>query len=130
MKSATNHTVEPLGSIQKKENKKITLGKPIKQMIMDEEVKIIFELAFLPIVAQNQRLNGEDFMRTAVPIMNELSKQLKDESENSKNTKLRKAAFTMVHTFNNMLNPKMPNNQCESIINMLSNGNPILSMFL
>ncbi len=97
---------------------------------MDEEVKIIFELAFLPIVAQNQRLNGEDFMRTAVPIMNELSKQLKDESENSKNTKLRKAAFTMVHTFNNMLNPKMPNNQCESIINMLSNGNPILSMFL
>lgn len=97
---------------------------------MEEEVKMIFELAYLPIVAKNQRLNGEDFMRTAVPIMNELSKQLKDESENSKNSKLRNAAYTMVHTFNNMLNPKMPNDQCEDMINMLSGGNPILSMFL
>lgn len=97
---------------------------------MDEEVKMLFELAYMPVVHKNQRLNGEDFMRTAAPLMNELSKQLKNESETTRNAYLKKAAHTMVHTFNNMLDPKMPNSQCDDLTKMLSGGSPLLSMFL
>ena len=85
---------------------------------MDEEVKMIFELAYLPVMHANQRLNGGDFLSVAIPIMDALRKEISNEAI------LRKAAKTMVLAFNEMLNPKMSEQRINEGIQLVYNPDP------
>jgi hypothetical protein len=80
---------------------------------MEEEVKMIFELAYYPVMYANNRLNGGDFVSVAIPIMDALRQQLNDE------TKLKKAARILVLEFNNLLNPQMDVHQIDEMINTI-----------
>lgn len=87
---------------------------------VDEEIKMLFELAYYPVMQKNQRLNGKDFIETAVLIMDECRRQ------NLSKEQLESAAYTMVQTFNEMLNPKMTEKDIEGMTNLLVNNNPII----
>ena len=89
---------------------------------MDEEIKIAFELAYLPVAHARNRLNGQDFIGVAVPIMDYVRSQTTDSA------KIRKAAKTMVLVFNDMLNPKLPNEECENMVDLLCNNGELIRM--
>lgn len=80
---------------------------------MEEEVKMLFELAYYPVMYANQRLNGGDFLSVAIPLMDTLREQIDDE------TMLKKAARIMVLEFNSMLNPQMDVHQINDLINTI-----------
>lgn len=80
---------------------------------MDEEVKLLFQMAYLPVAHANQRLNGGDFLSVAIPLMDELRKQ------NPNEVLLKRAARTIVLEFDNMLNPQMSVNQIDEFIQMV-----------
>ena len=61
---------------------------------MEEEVKMLFQLAYHPVMYANQRLNGGDFLSVSIPLMDALREQTDDED------KLKKAAHIMVAEFN------------------------------
>lgn len=86
---------------------------------MDPEVKMAFELAYLPIVHKRQRLNGGDFLGVAIKLMDEFRKQVSDEKI------LKTAAETMVLTFNSMLDPQMPIDQITSFIDSVYKPGPL-----
>ncbi len=86
---------------------------------MEEEIKMLFQLAYLSVATANQRLNGGDFLSVAVPLMDELRKQ------NNNETFLRKAARIMVEEFNNLLNPKLPAHELENMIETIYNPGPM-----
>lgn len=48
---------------------------------MEEEVKILFQLAYHPVMYANQRLNGGDFLSVAIPLMDALREQIDDEAK-------------------------------------------------
>ncbi|WP_304317520.1 hypothetical protein [Phocaeicola plebeius] len=80
---------------------------------MEEEVKMLFQLAYYPVMYANQRLNGGDFLSVAIPLMDALREQIDDEA------KLKKAARIMVLEFNSMLNPQMDVHQINDLINTI-----------
>ena len=80
---------------------------------MEEEVKMLFQMAYFPVMNANQRLNGGDFISVAIPLMDALRHQINDEA------KLKKAARIMVLEFNDMLNPKMDVHQIDDVINTI-----------
>lgn len=80
---------------------------------MEEEVKILFQLAYHPVMYANQRLNGGDFLSVAIPLMDAIREQIHDEDQ------LKKAARIIVLEFNGMLNPQMDVHQIEDVINMI-----------
>lgn len=80
---------------------------------MEEEVKMLFQLAYDPVMYANQRLNGGDFLSVAIPLMDALREQIDDEA------KLKKAARIMVLEFNSMLNPQMDVHQINDLINTI-----------
>lgn len=80
---------------------------------MEEEVKMLFQLAYYPVMYANQRLNGGDFLSVAIPLMDTLREQIDDEA------KLKKAARIMVLEFNSMLNPQMDVHQINDLINTI-----------
>lgn len=80
---------------------------------MEEEVKMLFQLAYHPVMYANQRLNGGDFLSVAIPLMDALREQTDDED------KLKKAAHIMVLEFNSLLNPKMDVHQIDDLINTI-----------
>lgn len=80
---------------------------------MEEEVKMVFQLMYLPVAQANQRLNGGDFISVAIPLMDELRRQ------NPNEVLLKKAARIMVMEFNNLLNPKMPVHQIDELVNLI-----------
>lgn len=82
---------------------------------MEEEVKMLFQLAYYPVMQANQRLNGGDFLSVAIPLIDALKNQMNDEA------KLKKAARIMVLEFNSMLNPKMDVHQIDDFINTIYN---------
>lgn len=43
---------------------------------MEEEVKMLFQLAYYPVMYANQRLNGGDFLNVAIPLMMLLENKL------------------------------------------------------
>lgn len=86
---------------------------------MEEEVKMLFDLAYKPVMYANQRLNGGDFISVAIPIVDALRKQISDDS------KLKKAAEIMVSEFNEMLNPKMSVQQIDDVIQLIYNPGPV-----
>lgn len=83
---------------------------------MNSEVKLLFEMAYLPVVQKRQRLMGQDFLAVAYHLMGELKKQ------NSDPDFIEDAAKTMVESFNGMLNPKMSRDDMDSMINSLAHG--------
>lgn len=82
---------------------------------MDKEIKMLFELAYYPVMYANQRLNGGDFLSVAIPLMDALRQQINDEN------KLKRAARQLVLEFNNLLTPKMSVSQIDDTINMIYN---------
>lgn len=48
---------------------------------MEEEVKMLFQLAYHPVMYTNQRLNGGDFLSVAIPLMDVLREQIDDEAK-------------------------------------------------
>lgn len=87
---------------------------------MENEIKMLFELAYLPVVHQNQRLNGGDFLKVAFDIMDALRKQ------QISDLKINDSARTLVHCFNNLLNPKMSLKECDDMTHILINNNPLI----
>ena len=86
---------------------------------INSEIKTLFELTYFPIAQQRQRLNGKDFIETAVLIMDKCRTQTQSVE------KLRSAAYTMVYTFNEMLDPKLSQMDIESLTDLLVDNNPI-----
>lgn len=87
-----------------------------------DEIKVAFELAYLPVAQIRQRLNGEDFIGVAVPLLDYVRDQKSDSAT------IRKAARTMVSAFNDMLNPKLPDNECENMVELLCANGPMIRM--
>ena len=83
---------------------------------MNNEVELLFEMAYLPVAQKRQRLMGQDFLAVAYHLMEELKKQ------NSNPVFLEDAAKTMVESFNNMLNPKMSRDDMDGMIDYLAHG--------
>lgn len=48
---------------------------------MEEEVKMLFQLAYHPVMYANQRLNGGDFLSVSIPLMDALREQTDDEDK-------------------------------------------------
>lgn len=86
---------------------------------MENEVKMLFELAYMPVAYANKRFNGGDFISVAIPLMDGLRKQISDDAQ------LRKAAQVLVLEFNNLLNPKMDLHQIEDLIQSIYNPGPM-----
>lgn len=86
---------------------------------MEEEVKMLFNMAYIPVMYANNRLNGGDFISVAIPLMDGLRKEITDE------ILLKKAAKILVLEFNNLLNPKMSVQQMEDTIQMIYNPGPV-----
>lgn len=86
---------------------------------MEQEIKMLFEMAYYPVMYANKRLNGGDFISVAIPVMDALRQQNNDEAT------LRKAAKIMVLEFNNLLNPKMDVHQIDDTIEMIYNPGPM-----
>ena len=93
-------------------------------MIIDNEIKMLFEICYLPISQQKQRLNGGDFLKVAFEIMDQCRK------ETTSVEKLRSASYTLVNCFNNLLNPKISEEECENMINMLVSNNPMIRQMI
>lgn len=89
---------------------------------MDQEIKVAFEMAYLPVAQLRQRLNGQDFIGVAVPIMDCVRNQT------SGGKKIREAAKTMVYSFNDLLNPKLPHDQLENMVNILVKNGPMVRL--
>ena len=68
----------------------------------EKEIETAFELAYTPVMLVKQRLNGQDFLETAVPLLDQIRNQFGDNSE-----KVKIAARTMVLAFNDKLTPQM-----------------------
>jgi hypothetical protein len=83
---------------------------------MNQEVKILFELAYKPVVLKRKRLMGQDFLAVAFHLMDELKKQ------NNNPAFIQEAATTMVYAFNDMLNPKMSQYDMQDMIDSLVHG--------
>lgn len=90
----------------------------------EKEIENAFELAYTPVMLVKQRLNGQDFLETAVPLLDQVRKQFGDNSE-----KVRIAARTMVLAFNDKLNPQMSAGDLDGMIRMLVNNGPLVRMF-
>lgn len=86
---------------------------------MEQDVKLLFELAYHPVMYANNRLNGGDFISVAIPIIDALRKQGYNETD------LKKAARIMVMEFNNLLDPKMSGHQIEETVKMVYEPGPI-----
>lgn len=67
----------------------------------EEEIKLLFDLAYTPIMLTNKRVNGGDFLSIAVPIMDALRSKGCDEIF------LKKSARILVTEFNNLLSPQL-----------------------
>lgn len=80
---------------------------------MEENVKMLFQLAYHPVMYANQRLNGGDFLSVAIPLMDALREKTDDEAI------LKNAARIMVLEFNSMLSPKMDVHQIDDFINAI-----------
>lgn len=83
--------------------------------IMEEEVKMLFHMAYTPVMYANNRLNGGDFISVAIPLMDELKKEISSEASQ------KKAAKIMVLEFNNLLNPQMDVHQIDDLIKLIYN---------
>lgn len=80
-------------------------------------------MAYLPIAFFRQRLNGQDFIGVSVCILDYLREQ-----PNVNEDDIEIAAHTMVHSFNDMLNPKMSENELDDLVQMLVNNGPLTRM--
>lgn len=86
---------------------------------MNNEIANAFRMAYLPVAQKRNRLNGEDFIGVAVPIMDSVRKQTSSPAD------IKKAARTMVLTFNDWLNPKLTIDQIEDWIDLLVENGPL-----
>lgn len=91
--------------------------------IMEEEIKMLFNMAYIPVMYANNRLNGGDFISVAIPLMDELREQISDE------TLIKKSAKILVLEFNNLLNPQMDVHQIEELIQTIYNPGPMTRAF-
>lgn len=80
---------------------------------MDEEIKILFRTIYLPIANSRNRYNGNDFLEVAVKLLDEIRKQT------NSSEKIRLAAVTMVHCFNDLLDPKISLRDCDELVDIL-----------
>ena len=90
----------------------------------EKEIEIAFELAYTPVMLVKQRLNGQDFLETAVPLLDQIRNQF-----GKKKKKVKIAARTMVLAFNDKLNPQMSADDLDGMIRMLVNNGPLVRMF-
>lgn len=90
----------------------------------EKEIETAFELAYTPVMLGKQRLNGQDFLETAVPLLVQIREQFGDNSE-----KVKIAARTMVLAFNDKLNPQMSADDLDGMIRMLVNNGPLVRLF-
>mgnify|MGYP003294207162 FL=1 len=91
--------------------------------IMEEEIKMLFNMAYIPVMYANNRLNGGDFISVAIPLMDGLREQISDE------TLIKKSAKILVLEFNNLLNPQMDVHQIEELIQTIYNPGPMTRAF-
>ena len=90
---------------------------------MNDEVEILFEMAYMPIALERKRYNGGDFLEVAVKLLDELRKRTNSSEE------IKRAASTMVNCFNNLLNPKLSYQECNGMVNLLVKNSPILNTY-
>jgi hypothetical protein len=90
---------------------------------MNDEVKLLFEMAYLPVAHSRNRYNGNDFLEVAVKLLDEIRKQTNSME------KIKQAAATMVHCFNDLLDPKLSYQECNDMTNLLVKNSPILDNF-
>ena len=70
-------------------------------MTSTDELKMLFQMAYVPVSQVMQRLNGKDFIGVAVPLMDSIRKETSDPR------RIKEAAQVFVYSFNDMLNPKL-----------------------
>ena len=87
---------------------------------MNDEVKLLFEMAYLPVAHSRNRYNGNDFIVVAVDIMDGIRKQ------NVSQDVIRQSAITLIKCFNEQLNPKMPKEDCIEMAKLLVNNSTLL----
>jgi len=90
---------------------------------MNDEVKLLFEMAYLPVAHSKNRYNGNDFLEVAVKLLDEIRKRTNSMEE------IKQAATTMVHCFNELLDPKLSYQECSGMINLLVKNSPMLNNF-
>lgn len=90
----------------------------------EKEIEAAFELAYTPVMLVKQRLNGQDFLETAVPLLDQIRDKYGESSD-----KVKIAARTMVLAFNDKLNPQMSAEDLDGMIKMLVNNGPLVRMF-
>ena len=90
----------------------------------EQEVEMAFELAYTPVTLVKRRLNGQDFLEVAVPLLDQIRDQFGDNSQ-----EVEIAARTMVYAFNDKLNPKLAKDDLDSMIRLLVNNGPLVQMF-
>jgi hypothetical protein len=90
---------------------------------MNDEVKLLFQATYLPIAHARNRYIGSDFLEVAVKLLDEIRKKT-----NSSEV-IKASARTMVYCFNDLLDPKMPDTDCNGMVNLLVNNSPMLNQF-
>jgi len=87
---------------------------------MNDAVKLLFEMAYLPVAQTKNRYNGGDFLKVAVELLDDIRKNTNSTNE------IKDAATTMVYCFNDLLNPKLTAQECDGMINLLVENNPMI----
>lgn len=92
-----------------------------KEKLVDE-IKMSFELLYLPIAMANNRYNGEDFIKVGVDIMREAKRNnVFDEHKEL-------IATTLVNEFDKKLNPKLNQEQKDGLMFILTGKSTLINI--
>jgi len=89
-------------------------------MTSTDELKMLFQMAYVPVSQVMQRLNGKDFIGVAVPLMDSIRKETSDPR------RIKEAAQVFVYSFNDMLNPKLSYSDMNDMVSLLINNGPFV----
>lgn len=89
-------------------------------MTSSDELKMLFELSYMPVAQVMQRLNGKDFIGVAVPLLDSIRKQTSDPN------RIKDAAQMFVYCFNEMLDPKLSYTEMNDMVKLLVNNGPLV----
>lgn len=85
-----------------------------------EELKMLFQMSYVPVAKVMQRLNGKDFIGVAVPLLDSIRKQTSDPN------RIKDAAQMFVYCFNEMLDPKLSFSDMNDMVSLLVNNGPLV----
>ena len=89
-------------------------------MTSADELKMLFEMSYMPVAHVMQRYNGKDFIGVVVPLLDSIREQTSDPN------RIKEAAQMFVYCFNEKLDPKLSFSDLNDMVSLLVNNGPMV----